>query len=502
MPIILDQRNNFVKGTIDPITAGDLTIDIATGAAKFPAFTNGYQATIWNMTDYVTAEDDPNVEIVRVTGFATPTLTVLRGQEGTAAVAHNTAGKTYAIAMTLTAKMITDIATQAASSVGAVSSVGNTVTQAGHGLAVDNFIKSNGTNGQYNKAQADIADNSQAIGVVAVVGGVNDFTILNYGYYIATTLPGGAVAGDVLWLSDLVAGAWTLTPPTDAPKVRKPLGTVIDAATKLVFIDIELGQELTGDIVGGGTKLAVVTTPVVITNGAETDLIAVTVPGGMLGTNDGVKAKIYVDFDAGADAAQAVTFRLKYGGTTLATATSAALQKEENGKTFIEALLVGNGSSAAQKGSISMPCNSNVDANSVVIGDAGSSAEDSTTDLVMKVTWQFTTASGGPTCTMDQAVVEKVNGVGISSILGDWSSPITVNVPYQAPTDGFVTVYGGVGVQQQITIKTDASPTPTTIRTANNDSGGGNQGACCPVKAGDYVLVSGTSITIYWIPMG
>ena len=60
-------------------------------------------------TDFPDPSDDPNAEIVRVTGVSGNTLTVSRGQEGTAASTKNTAGKVYKLMLGITAKMITDI---------------------------------------------------------------------------------------------------------------------------------------------------------------------------------------------------------------------------------------------------------------------------------------------------------------------------------------------------------------------------------------------------------
>jgi hypothetical protein len=62
--------------------------------------------------DYPNPANDPNVEIVRVTNVSTDTLTITRGQEGTSAANHNTGGKTYSLVLGITAKMITDLASQ------------------------------------------------------------------------------------------------------------------------------------------------------------------------------------------------------------------------------------------------------------------------------------------------------------------------------------------------------------------------------------------------------
>lgn len=73
------------------------TIVLTSGhGAKLPSTFPFY--LIWfNSTDYGSPDADPNVEIIQVTNRSTDTLTIVRGQDGTSAVNHNTAGKTYTL---------------------------------------------------------------------------------------------------------------------------------------------------------------------------------------------------------------------------------------------------------------------------------------------------------------------------------------------------------------------------------------------------------------------
>jgi|SRR5450432_1571398 hypothetical protein len=66
----------------------------------------------WNSTDYPNPANDPSVEIVRVTNVVSDTLAISRGQEGTSAANHNTAGKTYNLVLGITAKTISDLVAQ------------------------------------------------------------------------------------------------------------------------------------------------------------------------------------------------------------------------------------------------------------------------------------------------------------------------------------------------------------------------------------------------------
>lgn len=102
----VDAAKNFGKVTVSTgYDASAVSVVLSTGdGAKLP--TVPFNATWWNATDYPDPSDDPNVEIVRVTGIATDTLTVTRAQESTSASTKNTAGKTYKMLAGLTAKAI------------------------------------------------------------------------------------------------------------------------------------------------------------------------------------------------------------------------------------------------------------------------------------------------------------------------------------------------------------------------------------------------------------
>jgi hypothetical protein len=110
----MDQAKNGARATIaSGITAGATSITLTTGhGARMPSVP--FNAWIYNSTDYpLDPHDDPSYEIIRVTARSTDTLTtVIRAQEGTAAAAHNTSGKTYRLVAGLTAKVInTDLPT-------------------------------------------------------------------------------------------------------------------------------------------------------------------------------------------------------------------------------------------------------------------------------------------------------------------------------------------------------------------------------------------------------
>lgn len=104
----LDNAKNFARANVS--TGYDaLTTSIALEAghgARLPAVP--FNATWWNGTDYLVPDDDPNVEVIRVTAKATDTLTISRAQEGTTASTKNTGGKSYKLIAGLTAKVINE----------------------------------------------------------------------------------------------------------------------------------------------------------------------------------------------------------------------------------------------------------------------------------------------------------------------------------------------------------------------------------------------------------
>lgn len=99
-----------------------------------------------------------------------------------------------------------------------------TVSQASHGLAVNEVVKLSGSN-TYAKAQADSATNAEVAGVVAAVIDANTFILATGGLCSTFT---GLTANSVYYLSDSVAGQLTTTEPTTVGSISKP---VLNAAT-------------------------------------------------------------------------------------------------------------------------------------------------------------------------------------------------------------------------------------------------------------------------------
>lgn len=115
MTVLLDQVVNFGKGTLaGTLNSSATSFTLASGnGAKFPSFGGSlpsYNVIIWNWTDFKDPMDDPNHEVIRINGRSSDTFSpVVRGQESTSAVGHETPDKEYKVALVLTAKMISDI---------------------------------------------------------------------------------------------------------------------------------------------------------------------------------------------------------------------------------------------------------------------------------------------------------------------------------------------------------------------------------------------------------
>jgi hypothetical protein len=153
------------------------------------------------------------------------------------------------------------------------------------------------------------------------------------------------------------------------------------------------------DLVGTNKtkRLASMTSDVTVSNSTtETTLLTGTVSGGDLGTNGFIFGRIHltdIDFQTTTH-----TFRLKYGSTTVATATVVRSATLNNFVGYIEFSLNSYGSTGAQTGTIELyVSNNNNDLASTTLDahdiDGGSSTEDSTGDLSFTITGQSSTAN-------------------------------------------------------------------------------------------------------------
>lgn len=166
-----------------------------------------------------------------------------------------------------------------------------TVTQTSHGLSAGNVIKSNGTDNQFAKAQADNSADAEAIGYVTSVIDANNFVYQPFGWIITNNIP-SATPGTALFSDPSTAGGLTTTLPSTIGQVTKPIGVVIASAAKAVMFNMR-GELLTTAAttpygVGvGGTGVATFTAGIVVSSGGTAALTTVTAPSGtVVGTTD------------------------------------------------------------------------------------------------------------------------------------------------------------------------------------------------------------------------
>lgn len=123
----VDAVKNFTKSTVaQGYNEVSTVINLETGAgARMPA--PPFRLAWWDCTGAQTAEDDPDREIILVSGVATDTLTITRGYEGTLATSHNTPGKTYCVVQPFTAGMYGDFLAEIRAGAGGAQDILNVV---------------------------------------------------------------------------------------------------------------------------------------------------------------------------------------------------------------------------------------------------------------------------------------------------------------------------------------------------------------------------------------
>lgn len=123
----VDAVKNFTKSTVaQGYNEVSTVINLETGAgARMPA--PPFRLAWWDCTGAQTAEDDPDREIILVSGVSTDTLTITRGYEGTLATSHNTPGKTYCVVQSFTAGMYDDFLAEIRAGAGGAQDILNVV---------------------------------------------------------------------------------------------------------------------------------------------------------------------------------------------------------------------------------------------------------------------------------------------------------------------------------------------------------------------------------------
>jgi hypothetical protein len=393
MPI-LDPVNNFAKASLTAgIDASATSFSVSAGeGARFPnpATSGAYNVTIWNFTDYGDPSDDPNREIIRVTARSTDTFTVTRAQEGTSAVTHNTALKTYKIVLSVTKKTIDDLMASVVGD-GVQNSTSGRTTRAGDTASGSQTI-AHGLGEVPNKIRISaikIVDPA-LFGNQAISNGAYENGGSNCIYSI---MDGGAGADGIGNNSANMIEIWD-----DQTGSDKQVATITVDATNIILAWTKSGSPTsdaiqilweaigtsTVEITGGGTKLALDTTQQVVPQSTTQTLYTVPIPGNTLGTNNGIKFRIPISSLAN-DGGNSTTVNVKYGGTTIGS--FAYNVNASNSTGYIEGIIMANNSASAQKSQVVMVIERDVTAtgDARVHSDFGSATEDSSVQQDLEI---------------------------------------------------------------------------------------------------------------------
>jgi len=245
-------------------------------------------------------------------------------------------------------------------------------------------------------------------------------------------------------------------------------------------------DDLVAQIVGnGGNKIETNISQVTKTNSttSEQTIYTTTIPANVLGSNEGIELKIpfkYTSSIAGN------TLRLKLGSATMATV---ALPDNSNvTKTgIIRGYIANNDSTQAQKGVLQAMT---VDGASII--ETGTATEDTTTDLTLSVTIQYSTTGSSASIQAEAFFVSKVssalgvNGLADGNLVSIDSSQQTTGTLYSIPIPaGTLGDSNGIRFTLPLSVITLANSTAggvqvalkygtTTLATAQLKEGAGN----------------------------
>lgn len=188
-------------------------------------------------------------------------------------------------------------------------------------------------------------------------------------------------------------------------------GKIVQMTTgdKLPAVD---GSNLTN--LSANAKIIVSTTGVTLaSSNVETVLATTTISGGLLGTSNAVKITIpFSVFKANNNTGGTVNFRLKYGTTTVATATCVDIAATGTVSGKIEAFLMASGATNSQVGiikGVGMASNVYNDlAKFLNLYHNGTATEDSTVNKTLSVTIQFPNASAEMAITTQGFIIESI----------------------------------------------------------------------------------------------
>lgn len=246
-------RKNFATSLVatapSPATSGTSLVVTAAEGSRFSSDDLPVYATAHPANEVPTLD---NSEVVQITGVSTDTLTIVRAQKGTSAKSIDT---TYRISEAIYSEDLSPPATL------------TVVAQTAHGLAVGDVVKSSGTDGEYDKAQADTAANAEVVGIVSAVLDVDNYTITTSGSITDAAVVPTETAGTVLFLSEATAGLLTTTEPTDLGYISKPVAIMTGSNESMIVTPLR-GVEI--NEAAGLNPIISGETPTGLVNGSNT----------------------------------------------------------------------------------------------------------------------------------------------------------------------------------------------------------------------------------------
>lgn len=442
-------------GAITPTTVNGLTITTTTGTITITSGkTLSVSDTTTLATSSITLANGKVLTLSDSTTLATSAITLGNGKiltvSDSATIATNAITLGGGEVITFTASNAFTLTTTGATNVTFPTS-GTLITTA---VATLSSLSSIGTitTGTW---QASIIVGTY--GGTGVNNGAKTFTYLKNMSFTAAddtgvyTLPTGTktlVSTDVTTLTSLASigtvstGVWQATPVavtyggTGATSLTAH-GVVIGNTTSAVNVTTAgtAGQVLTSNGASsdptfqnptstGTTKIAFVTTPVTLAAGGgnpETTLISVSVAGGTLGTANAIRGQVYMSDMVGKSSDEAtLTFRLKYGGTTIGTTQGFKPAIDTTGSVddgIIEFVIYANAATNAQISNLMFHA-SRRNGNPTVSGAgldvahqfaAGTAAVDSTASQTLALTAQWSIGTDNiNSMVMRSAIIEKI----------------------------------------------------------------------------------------------
>lgn len=295
-------------------------------------------------------------------------------------------------------------------------------------------------------------------------------------------------------------------------------GTINQALVKLSGADQDVDWADVAGGSGGGTKIAIQNT--------TTFPYTVTIPGGILGINNGFKFRMLISAASAGGGGGGSTFTVKYGGQTIGTLSIMGGNTSGASGCVLEGFITANGLTNAQKALITAISHSLVSGGSgnspQVLAAEGALTVDSTVDQTLEVS--VVNSNAGVTC--EGIIVERISSGGNGSSTSN-SGVATKDISDASTTQ--VIPHGLPGIPSRVSINAKWSIATNILMTSDGVfDGSGNKCTYCLVPGGSplplslsnsttasviislnsgnsqtgIITVDATNITITWIKSG